>query len=264
MANFKTSAKGFTIADPNCVFRGLTYGQWAGVWLNNLLSEKPDSVYLEGKSMAFLRGNVEYSYSEPEDPKKEIYSLITQEKRITIQQDTAVFIPVICTMLWLGDEYLGQVLNDELSMREAARRDTVSGGEIGLEIRTEPKDARMRMVRDLNDYYIETPMFPLTVPKSSAYRNVFQSPIEPGTYHALMAGVFVIVSSLNPGIHRLSFYGRGLGKYLTKSVYDIEVKEGESKLPDVSVSDDGNPIIGPLKKDLMDFVGKWKDKDPTK
>jgi hypothetical protein len=255
------ASKDFQIADPNSVFRGLTYGQWAGVWLNNLLSEKPDFVYREGKGMAFLRGNVEFTYSAPEDPKKEIFSLITQEKRITIQKDTAVFIPVICTMLGLGDEYLSQVLNDELSLRSAARRDTVNGGEVGLEIRAAPSNTGTKMVEDLNDFYIETPLFPLYVPKASAYRNVFQSPVEPGNYQALMTGIFVIVSRLEAGNYRLSFYGRGLGKYLTKSVYDIEVLDDEALLPDISGR---GTSTGPFAKNLMDFVGNWKDKDSTK
>ena len=33
---------GLKIANPRAVFRGLTYGQWAGVWMNNFFSDYPD------------------------------------------------------------------------------------------------------------------------------------------------------------------------------------------------------------------------------
>jgi hypothetical protein len=249
----------FEIADPRYVFRGLTYGQWVGVWLNNLLSEKPDIVYHEGKSMAFLRGNVEYSYDQQVDPKRRVWSLMTREQKIKIREDTAVFIPVICTMFSLGDTYQGEVFNDELSMRNYARRDTVNGGKIAVEIRKKPSNNPGKLVDDLNDYYIETPLFPLSVPQASAYRSTVESPVEPGPYLSVVAGVFVIISSLKKGIYRLSFYGRGVGKYLTRSVYDIEVTEGEAKLPDVS-----GIRVFERERSVMDFVANWDDDDATR
>src|SRR6188474_1864451 len=128
----------YKIADPKEVFRGLTYGQWVGVWYNNLMSQYPDIIYREGKSMAFLRGNVEFAYGkqeDPENPQNRIFSSMTNEQRIIIQDDTALFIPVISTMLSLGDTYQGQTMNDELSLRYAARRDTVNGGAVGAQIK---------------------------------------------------------------------------------------------------------------------------------
>jgi hypothetical protein len=250
----------FEIADPKYVFRGLTYGQWVAVWSNQLFSEKPDIVYREGKSVAFLRGNVEYAYQKQEDPEKEIFSLLTQEYKIRILEDTAIFVPVISTMFVLGDEYQGQVMNDELSMRITARRDTVNGGEVGVQIRKKPENNAHKLVNNLNEYYVESSLFPLSVSEGSLYRNTVETPIASGQYQALVAGIFVIISSLKKGTYRLSFYGRGVGKYLTKSVYDIEVVEGKESIRDIS--DKENGIRG--ERDLMDFVANWKDKLATK
>ena len=251
----------FEIADPKNVFRGLTYSQWVAIWLNNLFSDKPDINYRGGKSIAFLRGNVEYSYDEQEEPKKSVFSSLTQEQRVQIQEDTAVFVPIISTMFSLGDEYQGQVLNDELSMRSFARRDTVEGGEIGAEIRKSPENTSKKLVDDLNDFYVETSLFPLSVSENSKIRYTIESPIQPGPHQALVAGVFVIISSLKKGTYRLSFYGKGVGRYLTRSVYDIEVTEGKGTLTDVSGR--GFTLI-PGGRNIMDFVANWKDKEATK
>jgi hypothetical protein len=252
----------FEIADPKSVFRGLTYGQWVAVWYNNLMSDKPDIVYREGKNMVFLRGNVEFSYEKQEEPKNRAFSSMTKEQRIKIQEDTAVFVPVISTMFALGDDYQGQVLNDELSMRLAARRDTVNGGEIGVQIRKKPENNGKKLVDDLNNYYIETPLFPASVSEKSLIRYTIESPIEPGQYQALVVGVFVIISTLSVGMYRLSFYGRGVGRYLTRSVYDIEVSKGKGNL--VDVSDPGGEGILPEQQQVMDFVAGWKEKNSTK
>lgn len=241
----------YEVADPKQVFRGLTYGQWIGVWYNNLMSDKPDIVYREGKSMAFLRGNVEFSYDQQEDPKNKVFSAMTNEQRITIQEDTAVLIPVISTMVVLGDDYQGQDMNDELSLRATARRDTINGGPIGVQIKKLPNGSLSKLITvgELDDYYVETPLFPLTVSKASSIRKTIEIPIEPGPYHAVVAGVFVIIYNLKVGKYRLGFYGRGVGTYTTRSVYDVEVKPGKEKLRDISdpksagrIPDEGNPL----------------------
>lgn len=252
----------YTIAHPKEVFRGLTYGQWVGVWYNNLMSDYPDIFYREGKSIAFLRGNVEYAYGkqeDPENPQNRIFSSMTKEQKITIQDDTAVFIPVISTMLVLGDDSQGKVMNDELSLRYAARRDTVNGGPVGAQIvkRNLGTGAVKRLVpNELDEYYIETPLFPLLVSPSSSIRKTIEEPLEPGPYQALVAGIFVIIYDIEPGKYRIAFYGRGVGRYTTRSVYDIDVLEGNSKLQDIS-----DPNISIFKKgedNPMDFVKQVK------
>jgi hypothetical protein len=249
-------AYNYKIVNPKEVFRGLTYGQWAGVWYNNLMSDKPDVFYREGKSIAFLRGNVEFSYEKQEDTKNKVFSAMTNEQRIIIQDDTAVFIPIISTMLVLGENYQGEAMNDELSLRSAARKDTVNGGPVGAQIKkrfgaTRPVSRLVpNELGELDDYYAETSLFPLSVSQASLIRKTIEDPIEPGPYQAVVAGIFVIIYDLEPGKYRLSFYGRGVGRYTTRSVYDIDVLKGGSKLKDVSdpritsnnLDGEGNPM----------------------
>lgn len=254
----------YKIVDPKEVFRGLTYGQWVSVWYNNLMSKYPDIVYREGKSMAFLRGNVEYAYGKQEDPKNpqnRIFSSMTNEQKIIIQDDTALFIPVISTMLSLGDSYQGQTMNDELSLRSAARRDTVNGGPVGAQIKKRP-GAVVRLVpngldvpNELDEYYVETPLFPLSVSESSSIRKTIEDPLEPGPYQAIVVGIFVIIYDLEPGKYRLAFYGRGVGRYTTRSIYDIDVMQAESKLKDIS--DPKGPPVG-MDEDPMEFLKEFK------
>jgi|GEM_PF-656985 len=261
-------ANDYEIANPKEVFRGLTYGQWVAVWYNNLLSVEPDVVYRGGNDMAFLRGNVQYQrteYQKGADVKQEAFYSSVNERRIRIQKDTAVFVPVITSQFLIGDEYQGAVLNDELALRAAARSDTVNGGEIAARIKKSDSDDMTPLVRnrDLNDFYIETPLFPVTVPKGSTYIGTRGTTIDPGVYQALVAGIFVILENFEKGLYRIAFSGRGVGNYLTKSEYDISVYENRARLDDVS-GGPGPTTSGPIGKigyvDPLDFVGKWKDK----
>ena len=263
----------YNVVDPKSVFRGLTYGQWVAVWYNNLLSVEPDVVYRGGNGMAFLRGNVQYQTTDyqkgmdakQEDAKQEAFYSSIKERRIRIHQDMAVFVPVITSQFLIGDEYQGVVLNDELALRAAARRDTVNGGQIAARIKKYNSDTMTPLVRDrdrdLNDFYIETPLFPVTVPKGSTYIGTRGTTIAPGVYQALVAGIFVILDNFQKGLYRIAFSGRGVGNYLTKSEYDLRVYEDRARLDDVS----GGAVPGEIGYvDPLDFVGKWKDKGSEK
>ena len=250
------------IADPRTVFRGLTYGQWAAVWLNHLMSDQPDINYSEsgGKGMVFLRANVEYAHKD--DPQRLAYTLMTRDSRLIIREDTAVFVPVINTMFVLDDEYQGFIMKDEISMRNIARRDTVYGGPIGVRITgPSPLDKSYHLVNDLNDFYIESPLFPLRVSEKNPYKYTMEIPLEAGQYYAVSVGVYVIISNWPKGLFRLSIFGRGVGKYLTRAIYDIQViddcdfrLEDISKLPGPAISRDPGDLI----TDPMDFVADWK------
>jgi hypothetical protein len=252
--------KGLEIADPKAVFRGLTYGEWAGVWLNHLFSDKPDINYIGGKGMAFLRGNLKYAYTQ--DPEHPVYSSITQASAMRIKQDTAVFIPVINTKFTIDFEYQGETMKDEISMRNVARRDTVNGGPIGIRIRKKPSNKSYKLVKDLNDFYAESPLFTFIIPENSAYRTFMESPMEAGVYQCVTAGIFVIISHWTPGEYRLAVMGTGVGSYLTRSVYDIVVSEDPSTLLD-DISDE---IAGGREgeTDHLDFMADWNDPKPTK
>ncbi len=250
-------AFGIKIADPHYVFRGLTYGQWAGVWLNHLFSDKPDINYGGGKAMVFLRGNVQYAYKE--DPEHAVFSTLTKESRLKISEDSAVFIPVINTKFVIGTEYQGQVMKDEISMRNTARRDTVNGGQLGIRVMKLAEDESQKLIQthDLDYFYTESPLFSLSIPESSTYRAEMESPLDAGEYFSITAGVFVIISKWPTGTYRLSVLGKGVGKYLTKSIYDIEVRKEDPKL--VDISDSKSISIRDQQFDPMDFTGKWGD-----
>src|SRR5580765_7955219 len=221
------------IADPRCVFRGLTYGQWAAVWMNQVMSGQPDIQYSgKGKGMAFLRGNIEFGYKQ--DTAHAVFNTMMGENRLRILQDTAVFVPVMTTMFYIGDVYQGQTMNDELSMRNTARRDTVEGGSIGVTITDSPNEDRNPLVDDLNEFFIESPLFPLSVSENNPYKQTEESPLQAGQYQALTVGIFLIISHWPTGLFRLSVFGRGVGNYLSKSVYDIEVTKGTFRLNDIS------------------------------
>ena len=253
---------GLKIADPRAVFRGLTYGQWAGVWMNHLFSEFPDINYHGGNGMTFLRGNVQYASTD--DPEHAVFSSLTLESRLKIQEDTAVFVPIINSKFVIDDDYQGHILKDEISLRNTARGDTVNGGDLGVRIKPDTTEKDSPLVKDLNEFYIESPLFSLSIPETSAYKTRMQSPMESGNYYCITAGIFVIISQWPVGKYRLSVLGVGLGNYLTRSVYDIEVEAAKTPLlNDISKT----PYAKPGKtspRDPMDFVAKWSDTKPTK
>jgi hypothetical protein len=252
--------EGLTIVDPHVVFRGLNYGQWVAVWLNQLMSDQPDVQYSgRGKGMAFLRGNIEYGYKQ--DPAHAVFNTMTVENRLRILKDTAVFVPVMTTMFYIGETYQGQKMNDEISMRNTARRDTVDGGAIGATITVAPNNNTYPLVDDLNDFYVESPLFPLSVSENNPYKKTEDSTMDAGPYQSLTVGIFVIISHWPTGLFRLSVFGRGVGNYLSKSVYDIEVSSGSIKLPDISIKKPYFIPGLPKPPDEMNFTPEWGAED---
>ena len=253
-----SNIQGLTIADPHVVFRGLSYGQWVAVWMNHIMSGQPDIQYSgKGKGMVFLRGNIEFGYKQ--DPTHAVFTAITAEKRLRILQDTAVFVPVITTMFYNEDVYQGQIMKDEISMRNIARRDTVDGGAIGVTIASAPSNTRYPLVKDLNEFYVESPFFPLSVSENNPYKETKESAMEAGQYQAVTVGIFVIICNWPAGLFRLSVFGRGVGNYLSKSVYDIEVSASQFKLNDISSTQltTKGPWGIPKPIDDMNFALPW-------
>jgi hypothetical protein len=260
--------KGMNIADPHYVFRGITYGQWAGVWTNKLFSDHPDAPYSGERSMVFLRGNIGYAYKE--DPEHAVFSTLTKESAIKILPDTAVFVPIVNSMFMLDENYEGQTMNHEIPMRDTARRDTFNGGDLGVQIRQDPTNTDYPLVTNLDDFYIESPLFTLTIPENSAYReSIDEVPLEPGVYQCITAGFFVIISKWPIGTYRLSILGKGVGKYLTKSIHDIVVTGTPRLLTDISpppagIKRDSTIPRGKGPIDPMDFVADWNDPKAAK
>jgi hypothetical protein len=228
--------KNVEIADPTKVFRGLTYGDWAAVRWNYVLSARPDNYYDPGRGMIFLRGSIDAVYYDP-DPLKRIYSGQTIDNRIKISEDTAILIPVITTTFVLDDTYQGVTMKDQISLRNSARQDTVNGGDLFARIKAKPDDTVHQLVDDLNKYIVETSYFPLMVDENAPYKDMMDGKFEPGPHYAVSVGVYVIISKLPQGtIYRLEFGGKGVGRYFTHSIYDIEVIAPVPPLNDISAT----------------------------
>ena len=166
-------------------------------------------------------------------------------------------------------------MKDENSMRLTARKDTVNGGPLGVRIKMESggnKNNRLfgeqgcglleNLNIDLNDFYVESPPFDLFIPEKSSYRMNVTTPMEPGLYKSVTAGIFLIFSHWPIGKFRLAVLGTGIGLYRTKSVYDIEVSETESKLVDISSHEQSvaiNPHFDPL-----DIMANWNSPTAAK
>jgi hypothetical protein len=90
--------KGVHIVPPEQNFRGLSYGNWAALWWNWLLSEDPECY--NGHEILFLRGNVNYGpiggiKGAPRDLDGIKYYDKTQGKGEKIWSGTPIFFPVI-------------------------------------------------------------------------------------------------------------------------------------------------------------------------
>ncbi|MDP9287094.1 MAG: hypothetical protein M3P08_02720 [Thermoproteota archaeon] len=218
--------KGVDILPPGQNFRGLSYGDWAGIWWNWLLSKDPDSY--NGHEMLFLRGNVSYGplggvKGAPRDLGGLKYYDRTDDKGEKIWTGTPVFFPIINAAYCLGDMYDGIKLTEETDLRHAARKDIVEGGEMRAEISFGTTKSA-KIVNNLKEYFIESSLFELSVSSNSKIRHETENAFSPGKYECVTAGYYILIKSLHAGKYRIQFEARGRGSYYTKSIYDITVK----------------------------------------
>jgi hypothetical protein len=232
---------GLKIADPHYVFRGMTYGQWAGVRWNQVLSAQPDDFYDEGRGIVFLRGAAGTGHLVEDEPDRQsaktsnIYSAQTSQSRLKLPEGTAVFVPVVDTVFVIGDEYRGSIMKDEIATRFTARTDTVHGGDIWAKIKVKPNDKSRPLVKDLNYFYTESPLFSLRVSEKNPFKDKIDVPIKAGNYFGVTVGIYVIISYLPPNKrYHLEFGGQGVGGYFSNSMYDIEVIPNKTQLNDTS------------------------------
>jgi hypothetical protein len=212
-------------------FRGMSYGDWAVLWSNWLLSEQPDNY--AGSDVLFLRGNVDYKplrgatgaprHSDP----KGVYNR-TGSKGEKVFEGTAIFFPVVNALLSTGELYDGRLLKDEEDIRFAAKKDIDEGCAIWANIKRKGDKKPTKIVKNLRDYRVESPLFKLVVPQKSQLRDRMESPLEPGIYDSVTAGYYVLIRSLPPLTYRIHFGGKGRGTYYTDSVYDVTV-QGKKK-----------------------------------
>ena len=219
--------QGMRVIPPEQNFRGLTYGNWASIWWNWLLSRDPE--HFNGYEILFLRGNVSYGpvggvKGAPRDLAGTSYFDRSGEKGEKIWGRTPVFFPVVNSMYCLGDIYEGIKLTEEEDLRFAARKDIVEGGDMRAEI-SSGINRRRRVVNDIKKYLIESPLFDLTVSCKSTLRHKMENTLRPGKFKCVTVGYYILIESLSPGEYHLKFEAKGRGNYYSKSVYDITVEE---------------------------------------
>jgi hypothetical protein len=208
-------------------FRGMSYGDWAALWSKWLLSDEPDNY--AGGDMLFLRGNVDYKplgiptggprHSDP----RGFYNR-TGKKGEEIFEGTAIFFPVVNAQLNIGELYDGRLIRNEEDVRLVARKDIAEGGAMWANIMRKGEKKPTKIVKNLKDYRVESPLFRLVVSQKSRLRDRMESPLKPGIYDSVTVGYYVLIRTLPPSIYRIRFGGKGRGAYYTDSVYDISVR----------------------------------------
>lgn len=225
------------IVQPNENFGGMSYGEWAAEWNKWLFSEDPDTY--DGGNIFFLRGNVDYkpistSRDSPRHiDRKAIYDK-SGGKAETIFEGTAIFIPVITTVLFIGDNYEGKILRNEQDLRHYVNKDTDDTQKMWAAIKRKGDKNACTLVNNLEEYRFESSLFKLRVPKGSPLTERMEFTIKPGAYDAIAAGYFIMIRSLPPSLYRINFGGEGMGIYATNAVYDIEVIQRKKPLRDAS------------------------------
>ena len=145
-------------------FRGLSYGEWATIWDNWLLSEDPDIAVR--KDILFLRGNLDYTSVTPNNAFPRFLDssaalIKTDQNTEIIFENTAILIPVLTAQYSIGDIYDGKKLYNEYELRDAVNRDSDESLRIWATITH--KRGKSRIVNDLNRYRIESPLFHLSI-----------------------------------------------------------------------------------------------------
>jgi hypothetical protein len=223
------------VLKPEENFRGMSYGNWAAVWSNWLYSDDPDRTDKFDEHMILLRGNLDYYKYADEgdisslDESKRFYNR-SGDEAVTICEGTAIFVPVLTAMYFIGREYEGTTLSNESQLRRAARRDNDMSGSIWATIQTPDKDTPEPIVNDLRLFRVETPVFKLKISDKNPFIQYILGDSHRGTeeYDAVTDGYFLILKSLPSKSCRIQFGGKGRGKYRTDAVYDIYIADCKS------------------------------------
>jgi hypothetical protein len=212
---------------PSETFRGMSYGDWIAAWHQWLLSDNPT---YRGEDILFLRGNVDYrSVGDKEDgPRylnpKAVYKRTKEngeDNGETIHEGTAILIPILTSHFYIGEFYNGRKITSIPDLRYVTNKDT-NGGSIWATIMKKGNKIT-KIVSDLKEYRFESPLYFLSIPKNSKLRTKLDYPPNPGSYHAITVGYFVLIKSLSSGTYRFRFGGSNGSAYHTNSLYDIDV-----------------------------------------
>jgi hypothetical protein len=221
------------VLQPWETFKGMSYGDWAAVWTNWLLSAEVDTY--KGQHILFLRGNINYRpvSSVPGAPRHQDSDGFldrTGKKGYKVLEGTAVLIPVTLASYTIGDYFDGKIIKNEVELRNALHSDFNLIRTIWAVIKKSNSKKYAKIVPNLAPYKMESPLFRLTVPKNSVLNEFQDEPLKPGTYYATVGGYFVLVKSLPQSTYRISFGAEGPGEYSTRSIYDIKVHGNISRI----------------------------------
>jgi hypothetical protein len=204
----------------------MSYSEWVMTWCNWLFSEDPDSY--DGGDIIFLRGNLDYqpvngSGSGPRfiDPRG-VYQR-TRENGQTVFKGTAILVPVIVGMFLRGEIYEGTRLKTPEQLRYTANSEIHKSGPIWATILKKGESTAHKIVRNLKDYYIITPLFRFIVPENSFLKDKADVPYPPGSHDMVAAGIFLLITNLPAGTYRINFGGK-TGAYHTDSIYEITIR----------------------------------------
>jgi hypothetical protein len=237
------------VVKPQENFRGLPYGHWFARWNNWLVSPDPD--YYDGGEIFYLRGNLDYrpatngiEYPRFIDPEG-IYERMG-ENGYRIYEDTSLFIPIITSSYNLGIVLDGVRKETEEEIRRYINKDIDRGHDMWAMIKRSNAPKASKIVNNLKDYRVESPVFKLVVPPNSKLNKHQYLQDEPGIYDAVVGGYCLIIRSLPKGSFRINFGARGSGDYGTNAVYDVIV---EGRRP-VTVRDSSGSKMFLKKKSL--------------
>jgi hypothetical protein len=228
----KTNIEERCVIDVEENFRGRSYGDWVATWANWLLSEDPDRSN-EDDQMLFLRGSL--AYYEYAERRKDLNSLPdaqrfynrTGDQCLVISEGTAIFIPVLTALYFIGGPFEGSTLADEQQVRYAVRKENDKSGGIWARLQGADRSANTwrPIVNNLESYRVESPLFKLTISEKNPFLKYYavEYPLGPGEYNAVVDGYFLIMKELPFESCRIQFGGKGRGDYRTDSVYDMHV-----------------------------------------
>jgi hypothetical protein len=141
----------------------------------------------------------------------------------TIFEGTSILVPVIVAMFITGELYEGIRLKTPEQLRYSANIEIRKSGPMWATIMKKGDHRSYRIVNNLKDYYVATPLFRLIVPENSLLMDKTDVPYLPGIYDMVAAGIFLLITSLPPSTYRINFGGKS-GAYHTNSVYDISIQ----------------------------------------
>jgi hypothetical protein len=202
------------VLSPSDNYRGLPYGEFIVRWNRWLMSENPDEYRIQ--DFLFFRGNIGHHTDA---------NSLYRAPRIEVEEGTAIFIPVITTLYSIGDSYNGSVLTDEERLRRALYEHVNAAGPFWATIQfmNNTDQPTQRIVKNLEYFRFESPLFNLKISDKNPFLTKMDVSISPGEYTSLAGGYFILIKNLPPSMYRFRFGGKGLGKFHTDSLYEVNL-----------------------------------------